>query len=320
MVRSKNLIPANPRPCEYPKCTNFIGRHGARGYCSLHYKRWKAHDGDVDYPRPNYKLTNDQKNEIFRRFVNGEKTKDLSLEFGVNVPNIHKISKNRGAPLKMRGRHKIRINKDAFSIITPESAYWIGFMITDGCVSNNKICIGLATVDKGHVEKFKNFLNSDHKIHYVAPKKGVIKQTGQTFNSTGSYHFGFTSKKVAADLAKYGVVPRKSLIAKVIGLENNRDFWRGVIDGDGCVAIVKSRKLLKPRLILVGSEPLLNQFKEFIHTHYQDCKATVRKIKGNNICELHLAEKASICIIKELYGNSSTYLDRKYEKAMKIIS
>jgi hypothetical protein len=31
----------------------------------------------------------------------------------------------------------------------------------------------------------------------------------------------------------FGVIPKKRLVAKVIGLEGNRHFWRGVLDRDG---------------------------------------------------------------------------------------
>ena len=47
------------------------------------------------------------------------------------------------------------------------------------------------------------------------------------------YSLRFSSKKIADILAMFGVIPKKSLVAKVIGLEGNRHFWCGVLDRDG---------------------------------------------------------------------------------------
>ncbi len=45
--------------------------------------------------------------------------------------------------------HKYIINSNAFSTLTPESAYWVGFLMADGCISNKgrSIKLQLAEVD-----------------------------------------------------------------------------------------------------------------------------------------------------------------------------
>lgn len=43
---------------------------------------------------------------------------------------------------------------EAFSVLTPESAYWIGFLMADGCVHDeSKVVLALKNSDKNHIEK-----------------------------------------------------------------------------------------------------------------------------------------------------------------------
>lgn len=50
------------------------------------------------------------------------------------------------------------------------------------------------------------------------------------------------------------MVPRKSLIARAIVLEDNRHFWRGVFDGDGYFKNKDGKDANK--MILTGSNDL----------------------------------------------------------------
>ena len=56
-----------------------------------------------------------------------------------------------------------------------------------------------------------------------------IRIKGKTCNQ---FTIRFTSKRLAGKLIAFGVTHRKSLTAKVIGLEDDKHFWRGVLDGD----------------------------------------------------------------------------------------
>jgi hypothetical protein len=65
-------------------------------------------------------------------------------------------------------------------------------------------------------------------------------------------------------LTGFGVVARKTLIAKVMGLENDRNFWRGVVDSDGWMGNSNGRD--GDKITFTGSYDLLIQFKTFIET------------------------------------------------------
>jgi hypothetical protein len=58
----------------------------------------------------------------------------------------------------------IEYNRHIFDVIdTPEKAYWLGFIIADGYLNDNKnmLRIKLGNKDKCHLEKFIKFLDGD---------------------------------------------------------------------------------------------------------------------------------------------------------------
>ena len=62
---------------------------------------------------------------------------------------------------------KYKRNSDVFEKIdTEEKAYWLGFLYADGYINEKRkfVDIGLKRSDRGHLEKFRQFLESDVPI------------------------------------------------------------------------------------------------------------------------------------------------------------
>ncbi len=92
------------------------------------------------------------------------------------------------------------------------------------------------------------------------------------------YTLRVTSRHIAEKLSGYGIVPRKSFTARVIGLENNRHFWRGVFDGDGYFKNKDGRD--GDKMILTGNNDLCAQFEEFIKENVPEAKVRIRKFEN----------------------------------------
>jgi hypothetical protein len=104
---------------------------------------------------------------------------------------------------------------------------------------------------------------------------------------------------------------RKSLTAKAIGLEDNKHFWRGVLDGDG---YIKNRDGKDgDRVGVVGSYNLMCQFITFIKKNILD--ARIRLIVDGKIFRLIVYSYMARKIIGLLYENCLVALDHKLEKA-----
>ena len=151
------------------------------------------------------------------------------------------------------------VNEAVFDTITEESAYWLGFLMADGSIStgktgNPRIALTLAERDREHLVKFRKFLNCSNQI-----LSKIAKVNEKVWNQ---YTLRFSSKKIADRLKEFGITERKSLTAKSIGLEDNKHFWRGVLDGDG--HIKNSDGNDGDSVVVVGSQDLMRQFITFI--------------------------------------------------------
>jgi len=52
-------------------------------------------------------------------------------------------------------------------VANANTAYWLGFLAADGCISEDKhrLVLGLTMQDRPHIEQFRRFIGSDANIH-----------------------------------------------------------------------------------------------------------------------------------------------------------
>jgi len=137
------------------------------------------------------------------------------------------------------------VNDNVFKFIDSElKAYWIGMLLTDGWVQKHKgqaeIGIQLQAGDKEHLESLRQLLGTTNNI--IETKKTLLD---------GSIHkcYRLTVKSdiMAADLARYGIVPNKSSKMKIypslIPKSLFRHFIRGIFDGNGSAHVDKNKQL-----------------------------------------------------------------------------
>lgn len=135
---------------------------------------------------------------------------------------------------KMRGRSYNRIysyNRSFFKSINKHSAYLLGYICADGCVSKEGKLM-FVTKDKDLLEKINFTLQSN---------KPLKCKDGKYFK------LEFRSHEIYDDLLRLGIVPKKPLRAYPVNLprETYPDFIRGYFDGDGCFAYHVSYDIYK---------------------------------------------------------------------------
>ena len=104
----------------------------------------------------------------------------------------------------------IKCNYEYFKKIdTQEKAYWLGFLMADGCIGkyhksgkDGRIQINISSKDRCIIEKFRECLNSDFKIIDYIPKT--------TYASNEMSKMMLSSINMCKDLSKYGIASNKT--------------------------------------------------------------------------------------------------------------
>jgi len=265
-------------------------------------KHWKLH-----YNIAMKKITDVQKDTICKHYAGGKSAPVLAKEYLVSSTTIYNILRERG--IHSRSQHeaqrRLPLNENVFDTLTEVSAYWIGFLMADGCItqrpnSSPEISIHLKGTDVKHLEAFRKFLCSGHAIIKV--------------QSSGSARFAVRSQKLADILASYGIIPNKTLHTRAInGAEDNRHFWRGVIDGDGSLGIYNTKHQLR----LFGTRELLSQFSEFVQAKYPQLVNAV--LPHKNIYCVAFGGVSAATVAAYLYKDINIALSRKQTIAEEMI-
>lgn len=282
-------------------------------------------------PRPS-PITPDQELELVRLYVEERVSRnELALRFNASRPFVTDCLRRNGVnPRGIREASRLHnglpVRHDAFAEpLSAEARYWIGFLMADGCVSFQRfasphIILGVSAVDRAHLEAFRRFLGAEHAIMNVPATTRVLR--GREINIKEGVRLDVCSEQLAADLARYGVVPNKTRrTVAVPSMERDVDFWRGAVDGDGWVGYSvrrgKHRKeKLDPRICLVGTHQLVGQWSAFIRT-ITDCAGTVGPDKGCWQCGA--TGRHAVRVIQALYSGCHVALPRKLQIAQEIL-
>lgn len=218
-----------------------------------------------------------------------------------NVPPSSFKRKMKMFGIKLKERKLKEYNRNIFNKIdTEEKAYWLGFILADGCIFRQELRIKLGIKDINHLKKFCNFIGLDEKsikiVTHTTTKKKLCKVI-------------LASKELCDDLRKHGIHEKKSMYEEpYLNLDKNlfSHYLRGFFDGDGGIAHDFSR-------IAFTSSRKMNSFLRKYFIKNLSIRKTKILTKGK-ITDFAIYNKEDkLKVLDYLYKNSSIYLDRKYE-------
>jgi hypothetical protein len=264
--------------------------------------------------------------KIMAEYESGVGSTTVGKKYGVDKATVWNILRRhgRGASIrsKKEGHHKLALKEDSFDIDTEESLYWAGFIMADGCIHYPKsvnynlqpmVIVSLAQRDREHLIKLKTFLGSDHVV-----RDKMSKCSNGSFSP--SSRFSVVSRKLAEGLERFGVVPNKSKRSSAAEFAcRSRHFWRGAVDGDGCIHYSLPRNKEGSgqgsiALDLLGTKSLCIQFAKYCYSLDQSIKAYLFHRK--NYCwRISVNGFGAWKVLRELYYDSSAFLSRKKSKA-----
>lgn len=195
------------------------------------------------------------------------------------------------------------------NVNTEKKAYFLGLLVSDGCVSGNEIVIRLQEGDRYILEEFALDIGFDKDKVTLIPKR---KETCKNQAS-----LRFSNQKMVKDLSKYGVVPNKSHITYFpdISEEFHSHFIRGVFDGDGSISRPKIKDLYT--FGICGNVELIKIIQNIL---VKECslgftKLAIPKSSCKNIANmLYTGNRQCIKIKQYVYNNATIFLTRKKDK------
>ena len=197
---------------------------------------------------------------------------------------------------------------------SPEFAYVIGVITTDGNLSSDGRHINVTSKDREMVDTVKRLLRLDNKIGRKA--RGYSKEKKYFVLQFGDINF-------CEFLVSIGLMPAKSKKLKrvLVPLKFFADFLRGCIDGDGNISISRhpESKFEQLRVRLVSASPdfliwILAVIRKELAVNGGYIYSQARK----SVSTLAFGKTDSMKIIKGMYYKKSLpTLKRKRVLAMK---
>ena len=178
--------------------------------------------------------------------------------------------------------------------------YWIGFILADGSIKNNKrIVISLKKDDKDHLEKFKQ---------YVKSKTLRINDVYCSTSLQDSKYIPVLCEKFDISHDKTKVPPKIEVFKK---LENDKilSLIIGFIDGDGCI---KKQTRRKDFMLTIKNHCKWVKILEFFDEKIENKNHTRINNRGYAVCNItntvKLKELKKFAIDKKL-----PILERKWD-------
>ena len=205
---------------------------------------------------------------------------------------------------------------NTYSAWSPEFAYVIGLIASDGNLSSSGRHINITSKDLEIIEMAKKILRLKNKIGrkargYSKEKKYFVLQ----FGDMNFYEF----------LISIGLTPKKSKTIKVVAVPDEffRDFLRGCFDGDGSLGTFWHPESQFPqvRLRIASASPaFLIWILGVVKRLFMIKGGHIYTLKNKSVQMLSFGKADSIRILQLMYYEKSLpALSRKRKIAMKLL-
>ena len=210
---------------------------------------------------------------------------------------------------------KYQVNRDFFKIWSSPMAYVLGFIAADGSLEDASYLRGkylrICSSDREILEKIKIAMDSAHTIATLKPKE--ICMYGKKYISKEKYMLRIGSHEIYNDLVKLGITLRKSKTIDLpkVPLDYAKDFFRGYLDGDGCINIYEKKRRLSVTFTS-GSELFLRQLTGAISISVGIRAHNV--FSNNRAFQIKYSTREAVPLLKYIYSDvaNELYLNRKH--------
>lgn len=257
---------------------------------------------------------------IINDYIGGKSILALSNQYQISSHTIRKILKDNNIPkISQAKRLNPSLKEDYFEQINDkDKAYWIGWILTDGCIQSNNDNLQISLIkDDGYI------------LNLFERDLGISGHVKELFSDYIKFTLG--SKKIRNDIAQYGIVPNKTLnlkFPKNIPEQFEMHLLRGMFDGDGGLTMGMTTRFYKHRnksytkpyqeLSFTGTYDMCKGFQDIILKHIDISEKKI--LHNHSIYRVRWSNKEEIIkILDLLYEDCDNhYLKRKYDIYQKL--
>lgn len=197
---------------------------------------------------------------------------------------------------------------------SPEFAYAMGLMVTDGSVSKNGRHVVFVSKDREQLENFINALNIQVPISYTT--------SSYTGKKVSRVQFG--DRLFCDFLIGIGIMPNKTKTINVVNIPQKYfvDFLRGHLDGDGCVYSYWDPRWKSSFMCYTTFVSASRNHVDWLqHEIYLllGIKGHMSTTKKGTVYQLRYAKADSLKLWRNLYYKNALSLSRKRLKIEKIV-
>lgn len=209
------------------------------------------------------------------------------------------MGKARGLKIKSKTNRARKGSLDFLDTLTRESAYWWGFIMSDGHINTNDLIVGIHIMDFGHLDILAKHLKTT--VHHSLKRNLVTIRVGDK---------KFCSKWL--NLLKIDGIPKTySGINFEIFQEFFTEFIIGFIDGDGHIRFNNKHKCCTVE-IHKNWLPMLEKISKHLKDNH-NIDSNVKATKNCKYVRLTIQNKRNMFLLKSLCDNLPV-LCRKWDK------
>ena|SRR3989344_1382183 len=196
---------------------------------------------------------------------------------------------------------------------SPDLAYAIGLITTDGCLSKDGRHIDFTSKDYALVETFRDCLGISNQI---------TKKTSGYTGKKNAFHIQFGDVLFYKWLVGIGLTPKKSLTLGPLEIPEKYffDFLRGNFDSDGSIYSYWDSRWHSSYMFYISFNSGSRIYLEWLRDNIKRLEALNGRLTiGTRVLTLRYAKTASLQLFKNMYyANDIPHLRRKYQKASEI--
>jgi len=246
------------------------------------------------------KFNREKELKIISMYESGKTQKEIALYFNTWNTSIRRVLLRNN--IDIRGNSEIQrfVKTNPFRDGDEKSDYFLGLLVTDGCISGKTVTLGLKEEDVYMLEQFASFLDS----------RVNVNRYFHTKHNKYQYEVKFKNPDTVEYLKNRAIFYKKSFNLR-FNIPLNWDIFRGISDGDGGFYSINNEKGIKWTLTS-ASYAFTIQVKKFLENGGYH-PTLVRKLPNMHILSLY-RQKEIKKLFTDLYQDANIFLKRKYLK------